>query len=94
MPVYDFRCDQGHVHEGVLPITSSERWIVCVQCGGRAQRLISAPGISRIDPGRQRLVESTRASAERPAVVDALPRSGRPAMPVSSDPRHRKLPRP
>lgn len=95
MPVYEFRCDQSHVHELALPMTSSQRTAQCPQCGGSARRLISAPGLSRLNSARGRLIESTEASASAPSVVDAVPASGaRRATPVSRDPRHAKLPRP
>lgn len=95
MPVYEFRCEQSHVHELVLPMSSDSRSAICPQCGGSAQRLISAPGLSRANSARARLIEATEGTASAPGVVDRLPSSrARRATPVSRDPRHAKLPRP
>ncbi|MDO5663015.1 MAG: zinc ribbon domain-containing protein [Brachybacterium sp.] len=96
MPIYEFRCPDGHVDEVHLPMTDETRRRHCPRCGEVAVRLIGAPGVRRSDPARERLVESTAASAERPTVVDAVPGRGRHARQarVSRDPRHAKLPRP
>ncbi|MFC0674164.1 FmdB family zinc ribbon protein [Brachybacterium hainanense] len=95
MPLYEFRCESGHVRERALSMHSEERSIVCPECGGESSRLISAPGLSRLGSARARAIGAAEASAHAPAVVDRVPGAGsRRSAPVTRDPRHAKLPRP
>ncbi|GAA2056381.1 zinc ribbon domain-containing protein [Williamsia deligens] len=65
----------------------------CDTCGADARRVVTAVGV-RADTTATALIDATRATAERPAVVGGVP--GRSSAPrrVSTDPRHRRLPRP
>lgn len=97
MPIYEFRCGSGHVHELALSMDSADREAACPECAAPATRFISAPGISHLGSERARMIDGAEASAHRPGVVDHVPGSGpahRRPTPVSRDPRHARLPRP
>lgn len=95
MPIYEFRCPSGHLHDRSLPISSTGRSAPCPECDASATRLISAPGLGHGRTARARLIERTEASAESPHVVFAPPpqRHRGPDL-ARQDPRHAKLPRP
>ncbi|WP_404372217.1 FmdB family zinc ribbon protein [Kytococcus sedentarius] len=98
MPLYEVRCEAQHVAELSIPLAAADEPIACPDCGADARRLLSSPRIGRGNDPRARLIESTRASAHAPQVVDAVPpptRGGSPSRPrTTGDPRHAKLPRP
>ena len=41
MPNYEFQCEDGHITEQRLPITSEVQEIVCACCERAAKRIIS-----------------------------------------------------
>jgi putative FmdB family regulatory protein len=43
MPIYDFRCADGHVTERVRTIDTAA--IACPECGENAERLVGAPSM-------------------------------------------------
>ncbi|MCT2295107.1 zinc ribbon domain-containing protein [Brachybacterium muris] len=95
MPIYEFRCPSSHLHELNLPMQAEARSAPCPECGADAARLISSPRLSRLGTRQAELIGSTEASAHAPAVVDHVPGAGaRRPTPVTSDPRHARLPRP
>ncbi|MGV9711617.1 FmdB family zinc ribbon protein [Gordonia sp. NPDC003424] len=94
MPTYVFRCsgdcaDFTDVH----PMASVPESVACPECGGAARRIIGAPALGVGDSTAVRLQDATRATADNPQVVSRVPRGGR-ATPVTSNPLHRRLPRP
>ncbi|WP_374927927.1 FmdB family zinc ribbon protein [Kytococcus sedentarius] len=95
MPLYDIRCEAQHHTELRIPLSQADAPLTCPTCGSDARRLPSSPGLGRSQSTAGRLIDSTRATAHTPGVVDAVPpgRAQR-ATPVSRDPRHAKLPRP
>lgn len=44
MPIYEYRCDEGHVFETFQSITD-EALTACTECGAPAQRVLNAPAI-------------------------------------------------
>nr|WP_281067099.1 zinc ribbon domain-containing protein [Brachybacterium fresconis] len=95
VPLYEFRCENSHLHELMMPLAAADRSAACPECGSSASRLISSPALSRLGSQRARLIESTASSAQAPTVVDHVPGAGsaRPAR-TTHDPRHARLPRP
>jgi hypothetical protein len=67
--------------------------IDCPDCRGPARRTIAAPNLGRGGSTAMALQDTTRASADRPAVVAGPPRGGR-RQKVTTNPLHQKLPRP
>ncbi|MGE2836810.1 zinc ribbon domain-containing protein [Mycobacterium sp. SMC-4] len=67
--------------------------VECPDCGGPARRMMAAPHLGAKGGAAMALHDATRATADRPAVVNAPPPTTR-ARPVSTNPLHRKLPRP
>ena len=67
--------------------------IDCPDCGGPARRMISSPNLGRGPSTAMALQDTTRASADRPAVVSGLPSGGR-RQKITTNPLHQKLPRP
>lgn len=95
MPIYEFKCPDGHLSERQLPMTSETRQLDCPECGVTATRIISAPAVRRTDGKVARAVDAAQKSAYEPTVVNSLPSSGnRRATPVSHNPQHAKLPKP
>lgn len=98
MPLYEVRCEAQHDAELSIPLAAADEPLTCPTCGATARRRISAPRLGRGNDPRARLIESTRASAHAPQVVDAVPpptRGGSPSGPrTTGDPRHARLPRP
>ncbi|MED5803385.1 zinc ribbon domain-containing protein [Gordonia sp. Z-3] len=95
MPTYVYRCGVGcpdFVERHPMASIPDRR--VCPECGDDARRVIGAPSLGVGGSAEMRLQDATRASAETPAVVSGVPRSGRRATPISRNPLHRKLPRP
>ncbi len=96
MALYEFACDGCPPVEAFFPMASVPDSIECPECGGRAVRRISAPNLSIAGTPAFKLVDAAKKSAHEPQVVSgALPQSGRKrATPVTTNPLHRKLPRP
>lgn len=94
MPTYEFRCPAGDSADAHFSMAAVPRAIDCPTCGQPAVRRPSSPHMSRSSSSAYRLVESTERSAHEPAVVSALPGSGRPAPAYTHNPLHHKLPRP
>lgn len=44
MPIYEYRCDEGHVFETFQSI-NDEALTACTECGAPAQRVLNAPAI-------------------------------------------------
>jgi hypothetical protein len=70
--------------------------VCCPECGGSARRTMAAPHLGSTGGAAMALQDATRATADRPAVVSTPP-AATPSLhrrPVSTNPLHRKLPRP
>ena len=94
MPTYVFRCEQGcSDFTEQHPMAAVPDRTPCPGCSGAARRKIGAPALGAGGSSGMRLQDATRATADRPDVVRSLPATGRRA-PVTSNPLHRKLPRP
>lgn len=48
MPVYEFKCEEGHITEHILPWSEADtsRRCDCEQCGKPAERIISSSNFS------------------------------------------------
>lgn len=92
VPLYEFRCpecgpfDQAHTMAAVPSATTCE-------CGAPAPRRMSAPRLGHLNSPTMALLDRTARSAHEPDVVSTPP-APRAATPVSTNPRHRMLPRP
>jgi putative FmdB family regulatory protein len=96
MALYEFACPGCRPVEAFYPMGSAPLSIDCPECGGQARRQISAPRLSIAGRSAFKLLEATEKTAHEPQVVSgALPPPARGrATPTSSNPLHRKLPRP
>jgi putative FmdB family regulatory protein len=94
MPTYVFRCEQ-HCPDFTeqYPMAAVPEDSRCPRCAGRARRKIGAPALSVGNSAAMRLQDCTRATADDPGVVRTLPPGDRPAR-VTTNPLHRRLPRP
>ncbi len=94
MAMYAFRCRECGPFDARFPIGTAPEGSPCPDCGRSSSRVITAPGIgNRRNPYRS-TVERTMASADAPQIVSSLPGGSRRAAPVTTNPLHRKLPRP
>jgi hypothetical protein len=77
----------------MYPMSARPDAIDCPDCRGPARRTVAAPNLGRGASTAMTLQDTTRASADRPAVV-AGPPSGTRRQKVTTNPLHQKLPRP
>ena len=95
MPLYGFRCDQGCGDtERAYSLAAVPDRIDCSGWGAVARRRFDSIAVSHRDSVAMRLHDATAATAQSPRVTSWIPSSGRGRRPVSTDPRHRRLPRP
>ncbi|WP_040768099.1 FmdB family zinc ribbon protein [Tsukamurella sp. 1534] len=91
MPTYEFRCSSCGPFDAVFTMRDVPDATAC-RCGAAAPRGVTAPLLGRGGSTAMGLLDATKATADRPAVVSApSPRTGRGA---PSDPRHARLPHP
>lgn len=94
MTMYAFRCTECGPFDAPFPIGTAPDRSTCPECSGSSTRMITAPRLGFGGNPYRRAVERTMATADAPQVVSALPPPGRRPVPVSTNPLHRKLPRP
>ncbi|MDR3622432.1 MAG: zinc ribbon domain-containing protein [Paludisphaera borealis] len=96
MALYEFACPGCTPVEAFFPMGAAPDSLECPECGGRAERRISTPRLSIAGTSAFKLIDAAKKSAHEPQVVSgALPQSGRKrATPTTTNPLHRKLPRP
>ena len=95
MATYQYRCTDGSLFEASHPIGEAPDALPCPSCGEPSRRLISAPHLSRAGSPAFRLIDAANRSAAEPETVNSrIPGSSRRVQPYSSNPLHRKLPRP
>lgn len=95
MPTYRFRCPGGCPDfSATYTMAEVPREDSCPSCSAASRRLIAAPTLGIGGTPAMRLHDRTRASADTPQIVGELPRGARRATPVSTNPLHRRLPRP
>jgi hypothetical protein len=66
----------------------------CPDCASPAARVFGAPALRGLDPAVRRALDTGARSAESPQIVTSVPGRSRRATPLSTDPRHARLPRP
>lgn len=94
MPTYEFRCRSCGPFDAIYSMRDVPDAVAC-RCGEPAPRGITAPRLGSGASGAMRLLDATKATAERPAVVSSpAPRSGGGGGGAPSNPRHATLPRP
>ncbi|MDQ0736551.1 FmdB family zinc ribbon protein [Arthrobacter agilis] len=96
MPIYEYRCPRCDVFEVVRAMGAAPGVDACPTCGEPARRRFTAPHLARTGTAAFQLIDATHRSASEPQVVSGpLPSAGAPrTQPFSSNPLHRKLPRP
>lgn len=93
MPIYEYRCPDCGPFESVHPMASVPRSEPCPVCSGESRKVFTAVGLSRTNSARAKAIGATEKSAHEPDVVSGPVGRSRSA-PVTTDPRHAKLPRP
>ncbi|MCJ0947536.1 zinc ribbon domain-containing protein [Rhodococcus erythropolis] len=95
MPLYEFRCTGCGPLERSFAMAEVPQSISCPQCSLESKRVVSSPRLTHSSSTAMGLLDSTARSAHEPAVVSgSLPGRGRQSAPTTSNPLHRKLPRP
>ena len=96
MATYGYRCTQDGPFDVTAPIGTAPAAPQCPRCGGTGRRVFTAPQLSSADPRRTALIDATKATAERPAVVESVPAQTGSRRTVSprTNPMLAKLPRP
>ncbi|MGH3723666.1 MAG: FmdB family zinc ribbon protein [Mycobacterium sp.] len=94
MAFYEYRCTSCGDTARNFPMATAPDTVPCTGCTGSSRRVFGIAGVHRGSSARMRLLDATQRSASEPTVVSApSPRARRPA-PTTSNPLHRKLPRP
>ncbi|WP_109535506.1 FmdB family zinc ribbon protein [Mycobacteroides immunogenum] len=94
MALYQYRCTSCGDTARNFAVATAPNTVPCPGCPEPARRVFGIAGMSRGSSARMRLLDATARSASEPAVVSALPPIMRRSAPVTSNPLHRKLPRP
>ncbi|MFV8308455.1 zinc ribbon domain-containing protein [Mycobacteroides chelonae] len=93
MALYEYRCTSCGSTSRNFPLATAPDNVPCPGCPESAHRVFGIAGMSRGTSSRMRLLDDTRRSAHEPSAV-AAPPAARRSIPVTSNPLHRKLPRP
>lgn len=91
MPTYEFRCASCGPFDATFSMSDVPDATAC-RCGAPSKRGVTAPQLGRGASTAMRLLDATKATADRPAVVTATP--GRSGSSARQEPRHARLPRP
>ena len=94
MPTYAYRCPRCGEFQLHRPMAESGCETTCPDCAHPAARVFGAPALRGIDPTVRRALDASARSADAPQVVTSVPGRSRRATPVTTDPRHARLPRP
>ncbi|OZD79549.1 hypothetical protein CH296_10310 [Rhodococcus sp. 14-2496-1d] len=95
VPTYSFRCARRCAPvEQRFSMADAPSEVTCPECGDAAARQISSPALGRGNSAAMKAHDASRATADTPAVVSSLPPAGRSATRTTSNPLHRRLPRP
>lgn len=96
MPIYEYACIEHGRTEASFAMGQAPATVPCEDCGADAKRAYSSPMISAVDQRRMGLIDSTKATSDRPDVVTSIPSDGRRRKQrmAPPDPRLQKLPRP
>ncbi|MBP3035164.1 zinc ribbon domain-containing protein [Arthrobacter sp. zg-ZUI100] len=95
MPLYAYHCPECSDFEFSCPMGSAPGSLPCPACGAPSPRRFTAPNLSRTSSSAYQLIERTQRSAAEPDVVRSPapgPRTG--GQNITTNPLHRKLPRP
>lgn len=95
MVLYQYRCERHGDIEVLKPMGEAPRSVTCEVCGQSAKRVFTAPITRHPDRATVAAIDNALRSAHEPDVVTSIP-SGVQKRPgwISTDPRHRKLPKP
>ncbi|MFY2789371.1 FmdB family zinc ribbon protein [Rhodococcus sp. KRD162] len=95
VPTYSFRCaGRCAPVDQIFPMSDVPSEVPCPECGGAAARKISSPALGRGNSAAMKAHDASRATADAPTVVSSIPHSGRSSSRTTSNPLHRRLPRP
>ncbi|MEC4765400.1 FmdB family zinc ribbon protein [Mycobacterium sherrisii] len=94
LPTYGYKCGDCGPFTLVRPMAEARSLTDCPGCGDAARRVFGSPALHALDTGVRRAHDASERSAEAPQVVSSVPGRSRRATPITSDPRHARLPRP
>lgn len=93
MPVYEFSCPRCGRFDASRPMAAVPDSLDCPACESVSPRVISSVGLSRAGSPAARAIDAAARSATEPQVVTGRPGPARGTR-TTTDPRHRRLPRP
>ena len=95
MALYEFVCPSCGTFELHRPISAETTSAPCPTCSAASGRRWTSPATSLLTPGMRRMLDAQDASRHEPQVVTSVPGRVRGSgSRVTTDPRHRRLPRP
>jgi putative FmdB family regulatory protein len=94
VPTYGYRCRCCGGFDVVRPMSENAATAPCPDCGEAASRVFRAPGLRAMNPRLRHALDAGVRSADEPQVVSSVPGRSRRTTPITTDPRHARLPRP
>jgi putative FmdB family regulatory protein len=94
LPTYGYRCRCCGGFDLMRPMAQAAATAPCPDCGEASSRVFRAPALRVLDPGLRRALDTEARSAVAPQVVSSVPGRSRRTTPITTDPRHARLPRP
>ncbi len=94
MATYAYRCPTHGDFDTRAPIGTAASSAPCPACEAPGSRVFSAPRLGSAPSGLVKAMDRAGASSDAPPVVTSLPSRGAGPARVSTNPAHRRLPRP
>jgi putative FmdB family regulatory protein len=94
LPTYGYRCRCCGSFDLVCAMAQAAATAPCPDCGEASSRVFRAPALRALDPGLRCALDADARSADAPQVVSSVPGRSRRMTPITTDPRHARLPRP
>ena len=94
VPTYGFQCPACGRFDVIRPMADASAPATCPTCGQDGRRTFGAPALRALAPDLRRALDAGARSADAPEVVTTVPGRSRRSTPITTDPRHARLPRP
>ncbi|MET0451003.1 MAG: zinc ribbon domain-containing protein [Mycobacterium sp.] len=94
MPTYRYQCADCGGFELVRSMSEAADPTPCPGCREPARRVFGLRTTGFVETGLRAAMDASARSADAPSVVTSVPGRARRATRITTDPRHRRLPRP
>jgi putative FmdB family regulatory protein len=94
MAMYQFTCPACGRFDVNCPMQDVTPTTTCPRCSGVARRQWTVPATRLVATGMRTMLDVQDASRHEPQVVSSVPTDPGRSRRITTDPRHRRLPRP